>query len=61
MTQDDWFNLIFPFILVIGTIGIIKGYFQEKRYYQELENEHLKLEQEKTALKKEIAEFRNQQ
>ena len=57
MTQDDWFNFIFPIIIVIMTIALIRGYYQEKRYHENIENEHLKLAQEKVALQKEISEF----
>ena len=57
MTQDDWFNIIFPIVLLIGTIALIRGYYQEKHFAQELEEEHLQLQKEKDALRKEIKDF----
>lgn len=57
MTQDDWFNIIFPIVLILGSVGLTKEYFQEKRYHQELEKERLQIKKEKDALKKEISDF----
>lgn len=61
MTQDDWFNIILPIICVVFLIGLCIEYYQDKRYHKNFEDEKLKLKQEKASLKKEIAEFRNQQ
>ena len=57
MTKDDLFNIIFPIVLLIGIIALIRGYYQEKQYAQELEDEHLRLQKEKDALNKEISDF----